>query len=272
MNASPSASGSSGPDSPTVPVPPWRKAPRPTARRPLSTAAVVEAALRIMAEEGPAGVTMRRVAQALDTGPASLYAHVRDKQDLHELMLDEVFAGVPVPVPDPARWRDQLREHALLQLRVLMEHPGSAEIAMRTVIPTTPRLLAHMDAQLGILRAGGMGPEAAGAAGDLLALYGTAFAFEQEVHGGLASGAGAEDVARRVGEITGYLRSLPQGMFPHLAAVMAGLSPERGDVMRTFEFGLDAIIAGIERAAERDKDRETEHAVAERGTERGTGA
>lgn len=252
MSTTPSAADPSGSGAAAVPPPPWRKAARPSSRRPLSPAAVVEAALRIMAEEGLAGVTMRRVAQALGTGPASLYAHVRDKQDLHELMLDEVFANAPVPVPDPGRWREQLREHTVMQVRVLLDNPGAAEIAMRTAIPTTPRLMAQMDAQIGILRAGGMTLEAAGAAGDLLALYGTAFAFEQEMHGGPGQTAGTEEVSRRIGEIIGYLRSLPQGVFPHLAALVGSMASERGDPMRHFEYGLDAIIAGIERAAERE--------------------
>ena len=49
---------------------------------------------------------MRRVAQALDTGPASLYVYVANRDELLELMLDRAVATVSLPEPDPARWRD----------------------------------------------------------------------------------------------------------------------------------------------------------------------
>ena len=57
----------------------------------------MEAGLEILAAEGIDAVTMRAVAAKLGTGAASLYAHVRDKSELHQLMLDEVVAEVEVP-------------------------------------------------------------------------------------------------------------------------------------------------------------------------------
>ena len=54
---------------------------------------------------------MRAVAGKLDTGAASLYAHVKDKNELHLLMLDEVIGEVEVPEPaDPQRWQEQVKE------------------------------------------------------------------------------------------------------------------------------------------------------------------
>src|SRR5262245_40912566 len=97
----------------TVPPPPWRRAPNP--RRPpekpvLSRDLVVKTALGILAAEGFEAVSMRRVAQQLETGPASLYAHVANKEELDELMLDAVLGDVPALEPDPARWTEQVKE------------------------------------------------------------------------------------------------------------------------------------------------------------------
>jgi AcrR family transcriptional regulator len=48
---------------------------------------VPDTALGVIAAEGYEALTMRRLAAALDTGPASLYAHVVNKADLDELLI-----------------------------------------------------------------------------------------------------------------------------------------------------------------------------------------
>ena len=48
-----------------------------------------------------AGLSMRKVAQRLNTGAASLYAYVSGKDELLELVFDELIGQVPLPEPDP---------------------------------------------------------------------------------------------------------------------------------------------------------------------------
>ena len=61
-----------------MPEPPWKPAPRRRpARAPLTIEAIVDAAFRVLDREGANGLSMRRVAEELGTGPASLYWHVR---------------------------------------------------------------------------------------------------------------------------------------------------------------------------------------------------
>ena len=68
-----------------MPTPPGRKPRRPAQpRQPLTRDAIVGTAIRVLDAEGLEAVTMRRVAQELGTGPASLYAHVSGKQELRE--------------------------------------------------------------------------------------------------------------------------------------------------------------------------------------------
>ena len=66
------------------------------AKAPLSEEAVVDAALAVAKTEGLAAVTMRRVAAELDTGPASLYVYVRNRDELLHAMLDRVAADIPL--------------------------------------------------------------------------------------------------------------------------------------------------------------------------------
>src|ERR1700753_1601110 len=114
--------------------------PRSTRDRPakarLSEDAIVDAALAILKAEGLDAVTMRRVAAALDTGPASLYVYVSGREGLLQAMQDRTIASIQLETPDPARWRAQL--HSLLQrtYRALAAHPGIAGLAMAR--PLTP--------------------------------------------------------------------------------------------------------------------------------------
>src|SRR5205085_1513965 len=59
---------------------------------PITVDQVVDTALGIIAAEGYEALTMRRLAGALDTGPASLYAHVVNKADLDELLIGRLCA------------------------------------------------------------------------------------------------------------------------------------------------------------------------------------
>src|ERR1700752_4293361 len=95
----------------SIPDPAWRQPPAPAAaaRPRLSRELIVDTALGIARAEGFDAVSTRRIAQALGTGPASLYAHVTGKNQLGELMLDRILRDVPLPHPDPARWMEQTR-------------------------------------------------------------------------------------------------------------------------------------------------------------------
>ena len=96
-----------------APEPPWRRrqgeAPR-AERRPLTRDAIVDAALGLLDRQGLAGLSMRRLAQELGVGAASLYWHVRDKEELLGLLLDRIVGESEVPEPDPDNWQEQIKQ------------------------------------------------------------------------------------------------------------------------------------------------------------------
>ena len=100
----------------SLPIPPWSAArERPVgapAKTPLTREAIVEAALAVLDAEGLEGVSMRRVAQRLGTGPASLYQHVSNKDELLELVLDRVAGDIEIPEPGvgPDAWQAPLKD------------------------------------------------------------------------------------------------------------------------------------------------------------------
>ncbi|WP_410569440.1 TetR/AcrR family transcriptional regulator [Amycolatopsis sp. cmx-4-61] len=226
----------------TVPPPPWRSAPRRRAAKPaLSQASIVRAALIVLDDEGFDAVTMRRIAQELETGPASLYAHVSNKDELAELMLDAVLADIQVPEPDPARWDEQVKDLVRDQIRVMAAHRGIARIAWDIPVPVTPNSLKLGEATLALLRAGGLSLKQATFAGDALALYAKAYAYEAS--GWTWGEIDQAEVGERGKQMVAYMRSLPAESFPNLLHVGEFFSAETAE--ERLEFALETYLAGL---------------------------
>lgn len=217
-----------------------RSRPAAQQRRTLSQDLIVDTALDLLGTGTLDTVSMRRVAQELGTGPASLYAHVRSKEELHELMLDRLLSRLPRPEPDPSRWAEQILEMARAQLRMLTSYPGIARVGLETVIPAGPNALAYGEAVLGVLRAGGLPDRVAVFAFDTLSLWCSAFAYEI---GAIRTGeVDAAEVAARGREIGAYMAARP-AQFPNLLGVGQLLNEATAE--ERFEFALDVFLAGL---------------------------
>ncbi|SFS41296.1 TetR/AcrR family transcriptional regulator [Saccharopolyspora flava] len=225
----------------SIPVPPWqqRAARERSARRPLSLDLIVRTALELLETDGLDAVSMRKVAQRLGTGAASLYAYVNNKDELHELMLDLVIGEISVPDPDPANWRQQIKDLINRQVEVLAAHPGIARVVLRTPAPTGPNALAVTEAMLSILRAAGLPDRAVAFAVDILALFATAAAMELSADFGLTD----EQRDERISQVEQYFASLPEDRFPTLVSMLPVLS--QGDYRERFDFGLDLLLNGL---------------------------
>jgi AcrR family transcriptional regulator len=221
------------------------------AKAPLSEEAVVEAALGILRSEGSGAVTMRRVAAALDTGAASLYVYVAGREGLLQAMLDRVVATIELEAPDPGRWREQLHSLLVRMHEALVAHPGIAAMTLADP-PRSEAVLLLTENLLGILLAGGLAPQDAAWACDLLALLTTAAAGEDDVRRprGRAGAAEARWRERQEDEIHRTISSLPPEDFPlivaHAAEMVAGDGEER------FGFAIDVVIDGIAVRARQD--------------------
>lgn len=214
---------------------------RPAAqRRTLSQDLIVDTALELLGKGSLDTVSMRRVAQALGTGPASLYAHVSNKEELHELMLDQLLGQLPRPDPDPGRWTEQILEMAKAQLKMLTAYPGIARVGLETIVPTGPNALAYGEAVLAVFRAGGLPDQTAVFAFDTLSLWCSAFAFE--VSAARSGDVDPEAFAKRGKEIGAYMAARPD-QFPNLLSVGRILSEATAE--QRFEFALDVFLGGL---------------------------
>ncbi|MFE9205178.1 TetR/AcrR family transcriptional regulator [Micromonospora sp. NPDC007230] len=228
------------------PSPPWRTRPRTRpAKQPLSQGAVVDAALAVINREGLGGLSMRRVAQELGTGPASLYAHVSGKEELLELLVDRASAGISVPAPDPERWAEQIRDVARQAYRVYATHTNLALASLAT-IPTGPNSLRVTEGMLAILLAGGVPPPQAAWFLDRLFLYIAGDAYEGALYAEKIRASGQDRAtywSRFSAQLRSYYLSLPAKSYPnirrHVDELLAGGGDER------FAFGLDLLIQGV---------------------------
>jgi len=200
----------------------------------LTRAGIIATAVEVLRAEGLARVTMRRLAQELDTGAASLYVYVRNTAELHAAVLDELLGEVDLaPAGD---WRARLVGILESYSNVLFEHPSLARSALVSW-PSGPHFLAVLEALLAALDDGLVPADRAAWAVDLLLLHATATAAE---HAGRGESLDADEEWDRLE--TAVQRVSPE-KFPHLAALGLELMSGPGGGRRAWAF--DVLINGV---------------------------
>lgn len=102
----------------------WLKPPRtPSGQPSLTREQIVRAAMEILDADGLDGLSMRRLGTKLDAGATSLYWHVAHKDELLELVVDEVLGEVYVPEPADTSWRIGASVFANGMRSALLRHP-----------------------------------------------------------------------------------------------------------------------------------------------------
>ncbi|MFF1407948.1 TetR/AcrR family transcriptional regulator [Streptomyces sp. NPDC058294] len=205
------------------------------AKPPLTREGIVATAVAILRTEGLRKVTMRRLAQELDTGPASLYVYVRDTNELHAAVLDELLGTVGL-TPAEDGWRKRLERVLTAYTRMLLEHPSLARSAL-IARPSGPNYLRLIEILLELLEAGGV-PRAQAAWGvDLLLQHATATAAE---HAG-------EEPLGDWQVLAQALRDAPASTHPHIAADPGALLSGTPEARLSWAF--QTLINGIARTA-----------------------
>lgn len=235
-----------GTDGGQLTAPPWQRAPQRATRRrrdPITTEAIVEAALRVLDAEGLDGFSMRRIAEELDTGAASLYWHVGSKDGLLDLVFDRVIGEIQVPDPQPGRWRELLKETARTWRAVVLRHRDLIRVSLGR-IPTGPNAMRCTEQVLAILRAGGL-PDDLAVSGYLLFIS-TVNGFTLDEQGNAGQAGPVPPSADAVGE---YLASLPSDRFPNITATASQFA--FADQDQRFELLIDLFVTGLAERADR---------------------
>jgi TetR/AcrR family tetracycline transcriptional repressor len=220
---------------------PFRASERRKKRRPLDRQLIIRTALELLDEVGLDDVTMRALAERLNVKAASLYRHVRDKDELLALLGDEISGEIPLP-RESGNWRTQLAEAAWNVRRGLLAHRDAARVLANTP-PVGPQRLRHIEALLRILRAAGLKKQDAARAGYHLNNFVTEFAADEARFAAFADRPG---VTRRkmLNEARRQFKSLPAGDYPTLVDLADHITEDDQDGL--FQFGIDMCLRGIE--------------------------
>ena len=184
---------------------------------------------------------MRRLADALDTGPASLYAHVVNKADLDELLMGRLCAKLDLPDPDPGAWQDQIRGVCAQMRDQYLKYPGISRAAL-AMAPTDLEIVRVNEGMLAILLAGGIAPQAAAWTIDALFLYVASYCLESSIARERSADDDTEWVLDR-GELLRRFAALPAATFPHTTRYAAELTAGEGH--DRFDFTLGLMVDGL---------------------------
>lgn len=215
-------------------------------------------AIGIMRAEGLPKVTMRRLAQELDTGPASLYVYVSNTAELHAAILDELLGTVADGTvatgtetlgtvatgtgaetlgvnPAGASWRERLEAVLTSYTLMLFEHPSLARSAL-VARPSGPHYLDLIETLLALLDEGGVPPGQAAWGVNVLLQLATTTAAEHSTGEQHPDGQEEWDSFTRSPAFSPLTR-------PHLDAVGAQLLS--GTPEQRLSWGFRVLIDGI---------------------------
>jgi AcrR family transcriptional regulator len=215
------------------------------ARETLSQEQIVKTAMEVLDSDGVSGLSMRKLAAKLGSGATSLYWYVPTKDDLVDLLIDEVWGEIDVPEPELAGWRAGalLFGHSLRS--AVLRHAWLPE-----VMYTRPS----------------MGPKAMSLGSRGLTLFGAAGFSERDID--LAMGsvmsyvlgtASAEVATREMARKSGRSEETWVSEMREQAEAVASDYPQMRESVRrrtatdldsslteNFVFGLDALLDGLQ--------------------------
>ena len=198
---------------------------------------IVHKALELLDNEGFDGLTMRRLAERLGIKAASLYNHVRDKDELLTLMGDAICAEIPdLDMTQP--WREQAEGMAHTIRRVLKGHRDGARVLAATP-PIGPNRLRLVEQLLAAVTAAGFPRASVADVSFVMSSFVIGFVLDET----LGEPADARARKRRQDEARRWFKSLPTKQYPTLVAFADELVSSSAD--RRFELGIRALLDGF---------------------------
>jgi len=200
----------------------------------------LQAAVTFADENGIGTLSMRKLGEALGVEAMSLYNHVANKDELLDGMVDLVFSEIELPSGGTG-WRTAMRLRAVSARQALARHRWAIGLMESRTSPG-PATLRHHDAVLGSLRRGGFSVAMAAHAFSVLDSFTYGFALQEASL--------PFDTAEQTAVLAETIMArLPAGEYPHLAELTVTHVLQPGyDYGNEYEFGLDLILDGLERA------------------------
>lgn len=198
---------------------------------------ILAAALEILDEQGADALSMRSLAQRLESGTATLYRHFANRSELVAMLVERVLGEIDIDAQAVAElpWRQACMLFAQQMFEALGRHGNVAPLLIGHV-PIGPNALAGREICLSVLLDNGFAPSVAAHAYATLARYVLGFAIQLSG----STSATAEGDA----EASAAFHHLDPSRYPATVAVADELPVPLDE---EFEFGLRLIVAGLER-------------------------
>jgi len=209
-------------------------------REPLTRERVLKAALRLADEGGLGSLSMRKLGHELGVEAMALYYHFASKDEVIDGIVDIVFAEIDVPVAG-APWKAAMRRRAISVRDALLRHRWAIGLMEARAHPG-PANLRHHDAVIGNLRAAGFDSAMVAHAYSVLDGYIYGFALTK-----MNLPFDSSDMVAEMAQT--MLEPFPFDQYPNLAGFVTEHVMQPGyDFGDEFDYGLDLIVDGIERA------------------------
>jgi AcrR family transcriptional regulator len=209
------------------------------ARAPLSRERVLRTAVELADAGGIESLSMRKLAKELGVEAMSLYHHVANKTDLLDAIVDLVVAEIWVPSPGD-EWRSAMHRRAVSARDVFTRHPWALGLIEASRAPGLDRL-RYSESILACLGAAGFPIALAVHAFSTLDSYIYGFVL-QERNLTFDAPDGLVDTGEEI------LRNLPSDEFPSLRATIMEFARTGAGYADEFDWGLELILDGLERA------------------------
>lgn len=198
---------------------------------PLTRDQIIDAAIRILDEDGPDALSMRHLGTELDAGATSIYWHVKGKDDLLDLVADRVIGEVLAGLVPANTWQEWMAAFARSMRRVLLTHPGVAPVVGRRV-GMGPNALLALDGVFPLLAADGFDSVSSMLATTTLVGWTTTLVLAEARE------------AREGTWLTQPGTTLAAGDRPGVAATLRDGALPTAD--ERFEYGLEVLLEGVD--------------------------
>jgi AcrR family transcriptional regulator len=224
----------------------WVRPPRQS-RSALTREQIVAEAVRLLDAEGVEALSMRKLAAGLGVGTTSLYWHVANRDELLELVIDEVY-GELEPPGSTDDWREAARRFAHSMRSTTLRHPWVVSLLDRLVAATFlgPNLAQATERMLAVFEAAGFDLGEADRAFNTLAAYVSGISIgEAAFHTwlrrhGRTPQEWLDDSLRGALQTTEGLERLHA-----LVTSYEGLDPEKAS-NDDFDYGLERVLDGLQ--------------------------
>ena len=208
---------------------------RPRGRPALPLDRILAAALELVDEQGADALSMRSLAQRLESGTATLYRHFANRSELVAMMVDRMIGEIDFDADAVAAlpWQQTCILFAQYMFDALGQHGNVAPLLIGHV-PMGPNALAAREKILAILLDNGFPPVVAAHAYATVSRYVLGFAIQ------FSGSATAEQDAR----LAAAFHELDPSRYPATVAVADDLPVPLDE---EFAYGLQLIVAGLER-------------------------